>query len=280
MGKRKIGKVDGRSMNFTFDANTTQWSDVNALWSAKASALAYSDREVIESTVSEWGFSKFEFLERKATDTQSFVVSNQEMILVVFRGTEPDQLRDWMTDADIHLSDSPMGMVHHGFLGALTSIWDDLLFAINEQQTHAQSVWLTGHSLGAALAGLATAKLRLELDKPVNGLYTFGQPRVGDRDFARHFNADFKPRAFRYVNNADVVTRVPPRSFGYSHVGTFVFFDEEGAVQSDLHWWNKFLEEVEGDIEGFLTGKLAPLEDHKIENYVARLEKNLGKNPF
>jgi len=75
-------------------------------------------------------------------------------------------------------------------------------------QTQAQSLWLTGYSLGAALATLRMSSLGEEA-KPVNGLYTFWQPRVGGKTVARIFDLDLKSRMFRFVNNNDVVTRVP-----------------------------------------------------------------------
>lgn len=85
--------------------------------------------------------------------------------------------------------------------------------------------------MGAALATLAAAYLRDAgrhpddpKDKPVNGLYTFGCPRAGNRDFERAFNQDSGARAFRFVNNNDIVTRVPPRELDYSHVGKFLYF--------------------------------------------------------
>ena len=77
-----------------------------------------------------------------------------------------------------------------------------------------------------------------------------------------------------------MITRVPPRVLGYSHIGTCLFFDAEGKVQSDTHWWNKFLEEVKGDLNGFLTGKVAAFDDHAIKNYVRNCKKNLRRNPF
>lgn len=67
---------------------------------------------------------------------------------------------------------------------------------------------------------------------------------------------------------------------GYRDVGTFVYFDHNGDVQADIHWWNQFLDTVKGDVTELLTGKVAPLDDHFIKNYVAMAEKNLGKNPF
>jgi triacylglycerol lipase len=89
--------------------------------------------------------------------------------------------------------------------------------------------------LGAALATLAVATCGEEA-KPVHGLYTFGQPRVGGKSFARNFDLNFKSRAFRFVNNNDVVTRVPTRAMGYRHVGQVLVFDSSGKIQTDLHF--------------------------------------------
>lgn len=70
----------------------------------------------------------------------------------------------------------------------------------------------------------------------------------GDKAFARNFNLDFKTRMFRFVNNNDVVTRVPTRKTGYRHVGQVLTFDSNGKLQTDLHFWNQFLDRVFGRI--------------------------------
>ena len=263
---------------FSFDPNQTKWSSNNALACAMASQLAYSEGGAIDKAVKGWGFAKSVFLDRR--ETQGFVASNANMILISFRGTEPKQLLDWMTDADAIPVDFLGGKVHAGFLRALNYIWDDVTSAIAALQTDAQSVWITGHSLGAALATLAVGKFRIELAKPVNGVYTYGSPRVGDTDFQMRFNHLCQLTTFRYVNNADVVTRVPTREMGYRHIGTLLYFDDKGNIQSDIHWWNQFVDSIKGDVEGFLTGKVAALDDHFINNYIARCDANLGKNPF
>src|SRR5262249_11881317 len=154
-----------------------------------------------------------------------------------FRGTDPQDLKNWMTDGDLALVTTPVGMVHAGFWRALDTMWEDLRFIIESQQTKAQSLWLTGQRLDATLSTLATARFPLQLDKPIHRLYTFGSPRVGDRNFAARFNVDFKASTFRYVNDQDVVTRVPPRAMWYSHVGTFLFFDVLGEVHTSPRWW-------------------------------------------
>lgn len=264
-------------LKFDFSPNTTLWQASNARWAARAAQLAYQEASTIRQTVKTWGFKRMYPLDRR--ETQAFVVCDDNLILVAFRGTEPIRLRDWMTDVDLAFAPFPRGRghVHAGFWRALSYVWTDLMGIIKQEQTTGQSLWFTGHSLGGALATLATARLRLEYDKPVNGLYTFGQPRVGDRDFAMHFNQDFKRQAFRYVNNNDVVTRVPTRQMDYSHIGTFLYYTEAGELHNDISWWNKFLETVKGEMEDFLDPGPDFVKDHEMSSYVRNAEKNLGK---
>ena len=53
---------------------------------------------------------------------------------------------------------------------------------------------------------------------------------------------------FRFVNNNGVVTRVPTREMGFRHVGQVLMFDIFGKLQSDLHFWNQFLDRVVGRV--------------------------------
>jgi triacylglycerol lipase len=265
---------------FSFNPNTTRYDSNNAYWSARASELAYGDEAAIRGeVVGNWGLDddKFHFFDEG--DTQAFLAGNADMLLVAFRGTEPTKLSDWMSDAHIHLVEGPAGRVHHGFKSALDDVWSDVLGSIEELQDNAQSLWFTGHSLGAALAALAVARLRLEYDRPVHGLYTFGMPRTGDRDFARTFNVDFKAQCFRFVNNNDVVTRVPPRALTYSHVGRFLFFDSRGNLHDDIRWWWKFLDRVRGRIDDFLKPGTDGIKDHSMDRYVENLERNMTVVP-
>jgi triacylglycerol lipase len=118
------------------------------------------------------------------TDTQLFIGHSGSAIVMAFRGTT--NIRDWMTDAKIAFVDVPHGKVHSGFNSALDSVWAEVLETLKQTQIYAQSLWITGHSLGRALAALAAAaRLSLDEHKPINGIYTFGQPRVGDRQFSR-----------------------------------------------------------------------------------------------
>lgn len=75
------------------------------------------------------------------------------------------------------------------------------------------NIYVTGHSLGGALATIAAMDIVAEhdIDTLVN-LYTFASPRVGDNVFADKFNefvSDNKIQAFRFANSEDIVTKIP-----------------------------------------------------------------------
>src|SRR2546429_1312661 len=268
--------------NFQFNPNTTRWEAQNALSLAMASQLAYENAATIDATSKTWGFTRSDFIESPngvEWDTQVCVVSNADAVVVAFRGTQPEELKDWVTDADIVLAHAEVGPVHFGFEPHLQSFGIRREQPIRDHQDRQQSLWFTGHSLGAALATLAAARLRLKL-KPIHGLYTYGSPRVGSLEFTDRFDQDFGEFTFRYINNSDVVTRVPTREMGYSHVGTSLTFDADGTVHADMHFWNKFLERIKGDLNEFLHGKFSLFNDHGIQNYVANADKNLQRNPF
>jgi triacylglycerol lipase len=259
---------------FNLNASTTRYEPETAFWLAKAAQLAYEDEPSIKAQAEAWGFDRVRFFSKR--ETQAFTMGNDRAIVTAFRGTEKDKIIDWMTDIDIELIPAPGGRVHAGFFRALTYVYPELRAAIAEFQTQGQSLWFTGHSLGGSLATLAVAKLRFEEDKPIYGLYTFGQARTGDREFERNFNLDFKSRTFRFVNNNDVIPRVPPRSLGYSHVGTFLYFDTDGNLHGDIAWWYRLLDGISGRIDDFLKPGADGIKDHDLGRYIAHLEKNLN----
>ncbi len=254
----------------SFDSRTTLYRPANALLLAKAASMAYRPPDVIQPEVTKWGLSQFVFIDRKGT--QVFLAGNRDMIIVSFRGTEPHKLQDWMTDIQFRKQRGPYGKVHRGFLRAFQSVWPEIRTTLRKWQTSAQSLWFTGHSLGAALATLGVATLGEEA-QPVHGLYTFGQPRVGGKTFARNFNLDFKTRTFRFVNNNDVVTRVPTRKMRYRHVGQVLVFDAMGTLQSDLHFWNVFLNRVTGRIQDLGKPGTDGIKDHSMHEYLKHLKK-------
>jgi triacylglycerol lipase len=268
--------------NLQFDAHAAAYSAVNAYALAQLANLAYAKKLDIKRQTKDWGFDSCDVLNEN--DTQVFIAASSDAIVVAFRGTS--DINNWITDVNIHLTGGPLGRVHEGFLAALNVVWLELLQAILDAQPSAspasgasngpgpsRSLWFTGHSLGGALATLAVAKM-IERAQPVDGLYTCGCPRWGDATFASNFNSDFD-RAYRFIYNQDIVTRLPPRiPFGYRHVGTVEFIDAQCQISGELSGWAAFLRTVEVTMAELQQKDLNAIEDHQITNYL----KCLGQN--
>jgi triacylglycerol lipase len=242
---------------------------------AAAAELVYAEPHVVERTaIQQWRSSRFCFFDVEAT--QCVVAADQRMIIVCFRGTETDRPEDWIVDIDFDLVEGPMqGRVHAGFYEALSCVWQMLDEQVRRLQAERpRQLWVTGHSLGAALATLAVARWR-EMKRPVSGLYVFGQPRTGDETFARNFDFAFRPYTFRIVNNLDIVTRTPPRSFGYRHLGSLIYITESGDLTYDVDQWQRFLNGWHGAIEMILDWGREGVEDHSMILYRQRIESAL-----
>src|SRR5437867_4086707 len=150
-------------MAFPFDPAAPDFSLTNALGCGLAAQLAYADAGAVDSTAkNDWGFDRithFASPPGAKYDTQAFLAVKSDLVLVAFRGTEPKNIKDWLTDADIILMDTEIGRVHKGFWNALNSIWPALLGEIRPKQNNQnRSLWVTGHSLGACLSTLAVTR--------------------------------------------------------------------------------------------------------------------------
>lgn len=221
------------SSTFNFSPQTAQFSALNALRLAEAAELAYGPADVVEKKVRhEWGFAQFKYFQKG--QTQGFLAANDEIFLFVFPGTAC--VDDWRTDAKIKLVAALSGKVHFGFQEALGSIWEEMFKTFWEWEKPDKTLWLTGHSLGGALATLAAYDL-LKKDFPLGGLYTFGQPCVGDKNFCKDFTDKAGGRAFRFVNDEDLVPRLLPW-FGYCHCGKEYFIDRDGKIHDTKVLWN------------------------------------------
>jgi len=214
---------------FPFAYNATTFNLVNAWWLAEASMLVYADEAFVDQRFANAGLDHIRFFNRSGT--QCFLAANDRFAIVAFRGSEiwkrgdpfdPQRiLADLTTNIDVRLSEWYRGgRVHHGFKTALDQIWEELQSEILALQAQGLKIWVTGHSLGAALATLAGDRL-----PQVKGVYTFGSPRVGDDQF----QATFRPQTFRMVNGRDIVASLPLKK-PYYHVGELILIDPLGRV--------------------------------------------------
>ena len=149
------------------------------------------------------------------TDTQGFVAYRRDdegtgMAVICFRGTT--RVRDWMTNMNIQprpIADprtgAPIGNMHRGFHDAYRSVHDRIAQRLAGLED--LPLYITGHSLGGALAVVATW---YQSSQRLAACYTFGAPRVGDQGLIDRF----KTPIYRIVNGPDPVPLVPPPGFG------------------------------------------------------------------
>ena len=202
------------------------------------------------------GFELLEVID--VAETQGFVCRRAEVateppyVVVAFRGTEK-KVQDWLTDANCVPEDVGGGRkVHRGFLKALAGNQDasdrtvkDIVESVlsSDKAQDAQGkplpVFMTGHSLGGALAVLTTVLVAAA----VNGAcYTYGGPRVANYEFFRKV----KTPVYRVVNSADAVPRVPPGAGMWLLCGAI-----RGAAWATA-WWpgiSGLLEKVEARVD-------------------------------
>ena len=214
---------------FPFRREAQQFERVNAWWLAELSMLAYADGDgYVKRQLKTAGMhhvKRYASPEGSLHDTQAIVAHDDHKVLVAFRGTEPGRWKDLLTDVNAHQTASIAGgKVHAGFSSALDGVWNQMKPDLERLSSNGRRVWFTGHSLGAALAVLAAH----QFEKPA-GVYTFGAPRIGDAEFARHYT----PRTYRIVNNTDFVTEIPPPLL-YCHVGDLMYLDRDHHLVPDI----------------------------------------------
>ncbi|KAI8368497.1 class 3-domain-containing protein [Blakeslea trispora] len=290
------------------DYKRPQYSLTVAHTLSVASKLAYEDVAVVKYELEMAGYEverTFKAIGYK--NVCAYVVEKNDSIILVFRGTNPLNIQNYVTNIDAGLSKVTshtkgyMGKVHKGFWDAMgateinqsyssessihielnntslyksitssligvlklikmlslnifTNVTDPIdaswvgndLAILRHQSAYTQAenhvlglirdqkdkkLYVTGHSLGGALATVFVAKM-IQIDSPLiqhfEGLYTFGQPNIGDKDFGKSFTADINCKIFNHTYNNDVVPRVP---FWYSPPpGTLVFIDSSYKI--------------------------------------------------
>lgn len=132
--------------------------------------------------------------------------------------------------------------------------------------------FITGHSLGGAMATIAAARF-IQQDRPFTSVYTFGQPRALTRDTARIFNIECKDRYFRFHNNNDIVTRVPARVMGYSHIGSYLYISQEQEPNRGSGFWFRFVDYVDGALSAIKEKGIDAVEDHDMGKYLSAVQK-------
>ena len=260
------------------DFDTTGFSIQTGYYLAKACQAAYdddpTDRVVelgMEGKAVPFAFDEF----------HGFIADLDSAAVLAIRGT--DSIENWLTDGrvvQIH-DDAYPGLVHKGFAGATEAIWQGLQGQL--PPPGARPFWVTGHSLGGAMATLAAVRLETA-GYTVQATYTYGSPRVGNPDFY----SNYQPINYRFVHNDDIVPHVPLellligsvlgglKQFTYKHVGTLEYLDRHGHLGEGMSDWNAKKAFI---LTGLMRNGGEPwpqaVEDHAIANYIAAIATNL-----
>ncbi|AUX37870.1 MULTISPECIES: lipase family protein [Sorangium] len=227
---------------------------------AAASTWAYSDIDTFARMVKQWicpALFAGTWMRNEALILNPSVYMIQsddfQTAILCFRGTPPTSLIDLLTD--VSAKSDPfytVGQVHGGFSRAVRALmspirrWLRLARSgkpINDRSAERhldccsevddepvpdsplKALYFTGHSLGGAMAVIAAAHIFTDESlRPyrnlIRGVYTFGQPMVSGKVFARYCEAAFGKMLFRHVYRWDAVPSLPPRTMGeYEHFG-------------------------------------------------------------
>ena len=227
---------------------------------AELSMIAYLPENEVRKAAELLNFHTVIYYDKDGSQAYSFISDTDHVIAC--RGTEPNEWNDVRADLDAATAVAEtIGRVHRGFKREVDDIWPTLEESLKSNE---KNLWFTGHSLGGAMATICAGRCALSHIKsnPVQ-IYTYGSPRVGNN---RYINF-VKVNHIRWVNNNDIVTRVPPAWIGYRHTGQEHYINSTGnlaklnLVQRRKDAWNGF-------ISGLKNRKLDHFEDHIIDRYV------------
>lgn len=171
-----------------------------------------------------------------------YIVELEDCYIIVFRGSV--NKFDWLNDFTINAVDFNHTNVHQGFFCALEA-------ELNPRLHYDKPVYITGHSLGGAIALLEADRLS-ECDVEIKEVVVFGNPMVGALSFKEQYEKKLSEKTTRYVNGDDIVPSLPPLK--YYQVGKCVNIGKKSSWFNPLKYYRM-------------------IHSHHIEQYCSEMEK-------
>ena len=220
-------------------------------------------------------------LTRRDTGQTFFVIAQPRVVVIVtkIRGVIFIALRgttlsfaDFRADLDARKVRYPATgpdpvRFHRGFLEAVLDCYDEVMDRVNDLREADTPIYVTGHSLGGAMAAIFHAKLLREWDdtleepSPTTCCYTFGMPRFVDIG-AKHM--EMPP--YHVFNQFDAVPTLPPTFMGFADCGVEYCIDARPEVVPILFKGNAGFRKSKG------IATLLKFSDHRMERYLERLD--------
>lgn len=267
-----------------FEHECSAWSSNNAWYMAECSRLAYSnDPNFKNEQLAKVGMTNAKHWDVEGT--QVFVTWNAEMVWLVCTGTE---LQEGTKDILVDLQAWPVNYqngdcwVHSGFQRAINYVLEDVIRFVNNLLDERRELWITGHSLGGALALIFSTYFEN------NGTYTFGCPRV----FSKGAKKLFKGPIYRIEEPHDIVTRIPlPPVF--KHFGEQMFITHADCVEQNPSFFTREYIRFGGNeltvlwnlvkillLKGAIRTILKYLHGHSPYNYSVYMWNNIARKHY
>ena len=238
---------------------------------ATCCGYAYGDKDVVAMMMARMGLERANLAEiAMSVDAMllrstAYIVQSKDgrIVILCYRGTPPLDLISWALDAEIEpeqvdigrAGDPLRGDVHGGFYRNVRAICSDvvkaLLRAVEGQSIvrggggvvkPLEALYITGHSLGGAMALLMAMMLRKtqpgtdygKIADKLRAVYTFGQPMVASQQLADDLQQDqfFRNKLVRHIYNRDVIPQLPP-------LGDYAHFGQEYQYNVNAGCWQR-----------------------------------------
>ncbi|SMC26018.1 triacylglycerol lipase [Clostridium acidisoli DSM 12555] len=198
-------------------------------------------------------------VEEPEAEVFGFIAESPDEIVIALRGTRT--FKDNESDQDLYQVPYPFvtnaGKTHRGFTCIYQSTRNELIRELNRLST-TKRLFVAGHSLGAAVAVLATLDIAINTGFKHPAVYTYGSPRTGDPDFTSRFNQTVK-NSIRIFNVHDIIPTLPDRAYPAP-------FTKDGL----------FYRHVDTKVPLSFQLNSLPVRNHEIDCYFRNLSK---KNP-
>lgn len=270
----------------TLPTGRAAYSDRTAALMSKLAKLTYigfedtTKKEILQGLLKHGNVTLLETI--VVDDTEAMIADTTKCVVVAFRGTASKG--DVRTDVHARLMVNTVEIetrkvrvpVHSGFHAAYTKVRGPLierLLATGPKEGGGKPIYLTGHSLGGALALVASADLGAVpgLGDRIAAVYTFGAPRVGKANFSEIVKAPH----YRVVNAGDIVPLVPPNwLLGYRHTGMPMLLKKNANMAiRRAPFGSAGLFALFSVLLWPFTKRLRILDAHSTELYVANLDR-------
>ncbi len=234
---------------------------------AELASLSYASRAEAGRLANQMGLPETRYYDRSGA--QAYLFGNEHDAIVACRGTEPNQWNDIRADLDaVSVVAETAGRVHRGFKSETDELWPRIEQALESNE---RPVWFVGHSLGGAMAAICAGRCKLsKISSNPRAVFTFGAPRIGNKRYVNHIRLEH----YRWVNNNDIVPRVPPRWFGYRHSGVEIYLNRKGRIsrvkgvfKARDRWW--------GFVRELTKWRIDHLSDHFMGDYLRAILSEL-----